>query len=177
MKFFYKLGLSVSVLLALAPYLHPVAEHKDFVTLTPMDQQKLVIITLYGTCIIDRAQEPIFFDLLESPALERLKKINQLGIYDKYSHHANFNRFDHSIGVWFLIRKAGGTLQEQVAGLLHDVSHTAFSHVGAYCFVTDYKQMDAYQDDEHEQYLYDSGIVDILKKHGLTIRPLPKLIN
>lgn len=43
-------------------------------------------------------------------------------------------RYDHSVGVMLLIRMLGGTLEEQIAGLLHDVSHTAFSHVADYVF-------------------------------------------
>jgi len=52
-------------------------------------------------------------------------------------------RFDHSVGVMLLIRKLGAgsspasaLLKEQVAALLHDVSHTAFSHVIDYVSVT-----------------------------------------
>ena len=33
-----------------------------------------------------------------------------------------------------LIKKLGGSVEEQIAGLLHDVSHTAFSHVIDYVF-------------------------------------------
>ena len=38
-------------------------------------------------------------------------------------------RYEHSVGVMLLARRVGGGLREQVAALLHDVSHTAFSHV------------------------------------------------
>lgn len=42
------------------------------------------------------------------------------------------SRFDHSLGVCHLIKTLGGSEKEQIAGLLHDVSHTAFSHVVDY---------------------------------------------
>ena len=36
--------------------------------------------------------------------------------------------FEHSLGVYLLLRRLGADRREQVAGLLHDISHTAFSH-------------------------------------------------
>ena len=106
--------------------------------------------------------------------MKRLKKIQQLGVYGKYARNYNFNRYDHSIGVWALVRRFGGSLKEQVAALLHDVSHTAFSHVGGFAFIDTRlpdaaARMDAYQDDEHENYLYESGVAAILKRHGLSV--------
>jgi hypothetical protein len=53
-------------------------------------------------------------------------------------------RFEHSLGVFVLLRRFGAPLREQVAGLLHDVSHTAFSHAVDFV-VTSHEQ------DHHER--------------------------
>src|SRR5690242_7788429 len=87
--------------------------------------------TIYGTFEI---QEPVIIDLLESQAMQRLKKINQHGINDVVNPEYAFSRYDHSVGVFILTRMFGGSLEEQVAALLHDVSHTVFSHVGDLIF-------------------------------------------
>ncbi|MFR6689848.1 HD domain-containing protein, partial [Listeria innocua] len=65
--------------------------------------------------------------------------------------------------VMLFIRKLGGSLEEQIAGLLHDVSHTAFSHVVDYA-------LDFEEEDYHEQIFEDfvktSTIPAILEKYG-----------
>lgn len=61
--------------------------------------------------------------------MQRLKGISQFRIPDKYYFKDNYSRFEHSIGVMVLLGKLGASQEEQIAGLLHDVSHKAFSHV------------------------------------------------
>lgn len=134
--------------------------------------QSITFSTLYGTININ---EPVLIELLESQPLQRLKHVYQLGIW-RYSHKDdNFTRYDHSLGVLALVRNKGGSLAEQVAALLHDVSHTVFSHVGAFFFVKDSKEMDEFQDNLHTWYIITTGLGDILKKHGFTVDDiLPK---
>lgn len=139
-----------------------------------IDQQAadlITVATLYGTFVVD---EPILVELFTCPQMKRLEKIQQLGLYCKHGPVYDFNRYDHSVGVWALVRRFGGSLPEQVAALLHDVSHTAFSHVGGFLFVDctapdAAARMDAYQDDEHERYLHESGIAGILHNYGLSV--------
>jgi len=69
---------------------------------------------------------PVLLELIKSKSMQRLKKIAQHGIPNKYYHYAGGNRFDHCVGVMLLLKRLGTTEEEQVAGLLHDVSHTAF---------------------------------------------------
>lgn len=54
-----------------------------------------------------------------------------------------------------LIRQFGGSLQEQVAGLLHDVSHTAFSHV-----------VDVVLENEAEDY-HETIFMDVIKQSSI----------
>src|SRR5262249_7497130 len=52
-------------------------------------------------------------------------------------------RREHSLGVYLLLRRLGASRREQVAGLLHDISHTAFSH--AVDFVVDSDEQDHHE--------------------------------
>lgn len=80
---------------------------------------------IYGEEKID---ENVLIDLINSDSVQRLKRISQFGLPEEYYHLPCFSRFDHSIGVMILLRRLNAGLEEQIAGLLHDVSHTAFSH-------------------------------------------------
>ena len=89
--------------------------------------EKVLIKSIYGDVEIT---EPVFIALLQSPVLERLKKVTQGGPTDIAFPDTAFTRYDHSVGVAVLLRLFNAPLQEQLAGLVHDVSHTAFSHLG-----------------------------------------------
>lgn len=128
--------------------------------------------TPYGIFTIT---EDVLCDLLECPTVKRLQGINQYGI-DAYVHHfPNYTRYQHSVGVMCILRRFGASLQEQIAGLLHDVSHTVFSHVGDHLFgltkdengIRDSK--DSYQDSIHAWFIRQSEIADILVSYGYTV--------
>ncbi len=73
-----------------------------------------------------------------------------------------------------LIKKLGGSIEEQIAGLLHDISHTAFSHV--IDFVLDNPEQD-FHDQIFEKVIQSSEIPSVLQKHGfnlLSILPIEK---
>ncbi len=122
------------------------------------------INTFYGELEI---KEPILLDLIKSPALQRLKSIHQYGVAYYTTHRENYNRYEHSLGVMAILRKNNASLEEQVAGLLHDVSHTVFSHVGDWVFKKD-NQEDDYQGIIFKIFLSYSGIEKILLKYGYT---------
>lgn len=111
--------------------------------------------------------EPILVDLIESQAVQRLKGIAQFGLPDYLFHRDGFSRYEHCVGVMLLLRKFGATLEEQVAGLLHDVSHTAFSHV--IDFVFEHTKDEDFQDRNHETYILRTDIPAILEKYGMTV--------
>ncbi len=118
---------------------------------------------IYGSFTID---EPVIIELLESAPLQRLKKINQYGAAFYRFPHLTTTRFEHSVGVYFILRKLGAPLLEQIAGLLHDTPHTAFSHVSDVVF-EDASQ--TFHDRFHEKILFSSDIPQILKRHGLSV--------
>lgn len=70
--------------------------------------------------------------VIHSQPMQRLKNIHQGGAIFLAYPAIQTSRFDHSLGVCHLIKTLGGSEKEQIAGLLHDVSHTAFSHVVDY---------------------------------------------
>ncbi|MFB6227516.1 MAG: HD domain-containing protein [Halobacteriales archaeon] len=75
-------------------------------------------------------------DLLDTPAVQRLRHVKQLGTVELVYPAANHTRFEHSLGVYHLASRAldhlgiEGTAARHVraAALLHDVGHTPYSH-------------------------------------------------
>ncbi len=122
----------------------------------------LVSDRVYGAFGINDA---VLLDLISSKPIQRLKNIAQFGIPDEYYVFRNFSRFEHSVGVMLLVRKLGGSLEEQSAALLHDVSHTAFSHVVDWLFGSGEKE--DYQDRIHEKIFMGSELPEILKRYNL----------
>jgi HD superfamily phosphohydrolase len=61
--------------------------------------------------------------------VQRLHGVLQHGITGLIGLTQPITRYEHSVGAMLLVRQLGGSLREQIAALLHDVSHTAFSHV------------------------------------------------
>ncbi len=123
----------------------------------------LVLSTIYGDFTIT---EPVLIDLIEHPMMQRLKKVRQYGVSHFVIKPEEYHRFEHSIGVFVLLRQYGASLNEQIAGLLHDTSHTVFSHVGDWVF--DHPDGKAsYQDDNHDSFLQESGLAAVLLKHGI----------
>ncbi|MEK7659449.1 MAG: HD domain-containing protein [Patescibacteria group bacterium] len=110
---------------------------------------------------------PVIIDLLNSKSIHRLKKISQFGIPDEFYHLKNFTRHEHSVGVMFLLKLLKASEEEQIAGLLHDVSHTAFSHV--IDWVVGSGETEDFQDINHKRYLESSNIKDILEKYGYSL--------
>lgn len=80
---------------------------------------------VYGPVRID---DPEILDLIEGPTFQRLKGIRQAGPSAIAFPFKNVSRFEHCVGVFLLLQGLGASRKEQVAGLVHDISHTAFSH-------------------------------------------------
>lgn len=63
-----------------------------------------------------------------------------------------------------LLRRLNASLDEQVAGLLHDISHTAFSHVVDWIFGDPIKE--DFQDLSHLKKIREGEVGNILRKYG-----------
>ena len=101
--------------------------------------------------------------LIKTSIFQRLKKVHQAGAISFFQPKINHTRFDHSIGVMLLIKKLGGNMEEQIAGLLHDISHTAFSHLIDY--VLDIEEED-YHEKRFEEVLRNEELGKVLQENG-----------
>ncbi|MDY6769439.1 MAG: HD domain-containing protein [Candidatus Nanohaloarchaea archaeon] len=117
---------------------------------------------VHGSASID---EPVLQELIRSDPVQRLKHVNQAGPQQYYMDKP-VTRYDHSVGVMLLLRRFDAALEEQIAGLLHDVPHTAFSHLADFVFDTD-------DHEYHERFMEDvvrnSDIPAILERHGIAL--------
>ncbi len=123
---------------------------------------------LYGKFEIDSL---VLVELINSPAVQRLKGINQLGVPAKFYPFPSFSRYEHSIGVMLLLRRLGASEEEQIAGLLHDASHTAFSHVIDWV-IKEIGGQESFQDENHLTYLKGTELPLILEKFGYDVKTI-----
>jgi HD superfamily phosphohydrolase len=123
----------------------------------------LIHDAVYGSHHI---HEPVLIEVLRSAALQRIQGVHVSGASFLVREQRDVSRYEHSVGVMLLIRILGGSVQEQLAGLLHDVAHTAFSHV------VDFALSNRTEDFHEQHFMYvveGSSIPAILRQHGLTI--------
>jgi HD superfamily phosphohydrolase len=108
-------------------------------------------------------------DLLDTAAVQRLRRVSQAGASSLIRAGRSVTRYEHSVGVMILTGLLGGNETEQAAGLLQDLSHTAFSHTIDYVF-------DDRREEFHERIFQDvverSDVPPVLARHGLTWRDL-----
>jgi len=119
-------------------------------------------------------------DLLDTPELQRLRRISQLGTASLVYPAANHTRFEHSLGVYHLASEAlehldvGGPRAERVraAALLHDVGHGPFSHN---LESITYRRTGKMHDDVHE--LFERGAVgEVLRDHDIAPHAVADLV-
>lgn len=111
--------------------------------------------------------EPLLVDLYHSTAVQRLGAIYQAGVTAFVNPIRSTTRLDHSVGVLALLRRLGASVLEQAAGLIHDVPHTAFSHVVDFLFPN---QEHIYHEANRDAVLAASDLPAILERHGLDWR-------
>jgi len=124
---------------------------------------------IYGKVAIN---DLVLIELLKSPSLLRLKKMSNYGIPDKYYHYKGFSRYEHSVGVMILLRRFGASLEEQIAGLIHDVSHLAFSHIADWVFSDGGNEgsNEDLQDVILEKFIKRTEIAKILEKFNFSLK-------
>ncbi len=105
--------------------------------------------TIFGPLKLEKE----FFKIYNMKHMQRLKGVDQSGTPAYWDKIPKFSRLDHSLGVLWLVRRFGGDIKEQIAAFVHDISHTAFSHVADVVF-----GIPGYQDTIHEWFLQQTEI-------------------
>jgi len=116
--------------------------------------------------------EGVAADLLDTPAVQRLRHIKQLGTVQLAYPSANHTRFEHSLGVYHLAEQAldqmgvDGVDAERIraAAMLHDVGHGPFSHN---IESLTHRETGKYHDDVDEL-LAQGQVGDVLRANGLS---------
>lgn len=107
-------------------------------------EYKIIHDPLHGTIKL----EGIFLDLIETPELQRLHHIRQLGLAYLVFPGANHTRFSHSLGTYFIASQIADRLNlpvrdqilVNVAALLHDIGHGPFSHTLEFAYYSQFKK-------------------------------------
>ncbi len=87
----------------------------------------------------------LVLDLVDTPEVQRLRGIRQLGLANLAFPGANHSRFEHALGAAYLVGQAGEELKLRgnernlllAAAALHDVGHAPYSHTLEY-LMTEY---------------------------------------
>lgn len=99
-------------------------------------------------------RERVIWDLINSSEFQRLRRIRQLGTSYVTFHGAEHSRFNHSLGVYEIMRRILDQFERRIsfsfsqeekvlclsAALLHDVGHGPFSHSFEKVFHTDHEE-------------------------------------
>jgi HD superfamily phosphohydrolase len=111
--------------------------------------------------------EPVILELMNCKTIQRLKGIDQAGYFTPFFPGTEQSRFEHSVGVYLLLKIYGASLEERVAGLIHDASHSAFSHCVDYVLDAGSQEKQSHQDDIFDGFIRKSEIPVILKKYKI----------
>ncbi|GAA0487688.1 HD domain-containing protein [Salinibacillus aidingensis] len=115
-------------------------------------------------------RDRVIWDLIGTPEFQRLRRIKQLGTSFYTFHGAEHSRFNHSLGVYEIVRRILENFKEHpdwneeerllclTAGLLHDLGHGPFSHTFEKVFDLDH------EDFTREIILGDTNVNTILKR-------------
>ncbi len=104
-----------------------------------MNDYKVINDPVFGFIRIPRG---LLYDIVRHPLMQRLNRINQLGLASVVYPGARHTRFQHSLGAFHLMSEAILSLQQkglfifdseaeavEAAILMHDIGHGPFSHV------------------------------------------------
>lgn len=123
--------------------------------------------------------DELALSLIDSPEVQRLRRIRQLGFSNLVYPGANHTRFEHSLGVYHLtgqlIKQVSESQQNELlaAALLHDIGHGPFSHATEELL----QRYTRKSHDSVEELLKKGAISDVLKGHSLSLPNIAKHIR
>jgi len=100
-----------------------------------------------------RVRDQVIWDLIATSEFQRLRRIKQLGTTYLTFHGAEHSRFNHSLGVYEIVRRMINKFEQYpewdkeerllclCAALLHDLGHGPFSHSFEKVFKLDHEQI------------------------------------
>lgn len=123
-----------------------------------LNKEKVFRDPIHGTIIVDNQ---IILDLINTPELQRLRRVKQLGTTSLTFHGAEHSRFGHSLGAYEIARRMCNHFQRNYpsltpgdgrwndaerpvalcAALLHDLGHGPYSHTFEHIFNTDHEEI------------------------------------
>ncbi|GMK54280.1 hypothetical protein CspeluHIS016_0108660 [Cutaneotrichosporon spelunceum] len=115
---------------------------------------------MYG---VHEITEAPLLALLASVPVRRLGRVHQHGMSGLLGLTPPVTRLEHSVGAMLLVRQVGGSVEEQAAALLHDISHTALSHVADDAFPTG----GSYHEIHKARYVATTCLPSLLPEVGL----------
>jgi uncharacterized protein len=124
---------------------------------------------IYSSQTID---DPLAIEIIRSSVFDRLKGVDLAGWYEPYVPGTKISRYEHSIGVYLLLKKFKASREEQIAGLLHDVSHSAFSHCIDYILEEGSPEFHSHQDSVHEEFIRSSVLPQILLRYNIDMNTM-----
>jgi HD superfamily phosphohydrolase len=141
--------------------------------------------------------EGLFLDLIETPEIQRLYNIKQLGFAHLVFPGAHHTRLEHSLGAFYMAfqasEKIGLEKEEQeivtCAAILHDIGHGPFSHT-LESILRDTLNVDhvdlteklingehAIFDSKEKDYIESATVFDILNVNGIDLKELNNIIR
>jgi hypothetical protein len=131
-------------------------------------RSKVIRDSIHGDIFLSELE----FDLIDTPEVQRLRRIKQLGMTYLVYPSANHTRFEHSLGALHLAGRIADRLglseeekiEVRIAALLHDVGHGPLSH-------TSEELLARYLREPHEkigrEIIENSSISDVLRSAGI----------
>jgi len=127
--------------------------------------------------------DPLSFELIDTPAFQRLRYVRQLGLAFLVYPGATHSRFEHALGTYHLARRTLSLFEEhddyhalgrdecmmaRIAALLHDIGHYPFSHA--------LEEIGALNHEEVARPLICGGEVEVILKRELGPRAPERII-
>jgi len=158
-----------------------------------VEEKKIIRDSIHGNIKIEK----LFIELLQTPELQRLYNIKQLGLAHLVFPGAHHSRLEHSLGTYHLSQRAADSLNLEekekeiisCAALLHDIGHGPFSHTLEnllrdslnvdHVDLTEKLIFGEYEifEDNEKDIINTPTVKDILKNYGINKKRLADIIK